>query len=57
MIVVPWTGFVYVCNSCDRKAEWPFCKHRENNGEWFRSVSVREVSRRVPAASKPVSPC
>ncbi|GAC1521660.1 MAG: hypothetical protein NVS3B1_06150 [Marmoricola sp.] len=40
-----WTGIVEVCNTCDRKAQWPFCEHKTDNGRWYRLVQVREVGR------------
>lgn len=41
-----WEGIVEVCKTCDRKAVWPFCEHRNGvNGNWYRLVRVREVGR------------
>lgn len=40
-----WEGIVEVCKTCDRKANWPFCEHKTNDGSWYRLVRVREVGR------------
>jgi hypothetical protein len=41
-----WEGIVEVCKTCDRKAQWPFCEHRDSNDPfWYRLVRVREVGR------------
>lgn len=39
---------IMVCLTCGAKAEWPFCEHREANGEWFTMVTVRPT----PSGSK-----
>lgn len=33
-----WT--IPVCRTCHRIAHWPFCQHREDNGDWFAYVTV-----------------
>lgn len=40
-----WEGIVEVCKTCDRKAQWPFCEHKTDDGSWYRLVVVREVGR------------
>lgn len=40
-----WEGIVEICKTCDRKAQWPFCEHKTNDGSWYRLVRVREVGR------------
>lgn len=40
-----WEGIVEVCKTCDRKAVWPFCEHKTNDGSWYRLAMVREVGR------------
>ncbi|MCW2957162.1 MAG: hypothetical protein JWO69_2031 [Thermoleophilia bacterium] len=47
---VRWEGVIEVCKTCDRKAQWPFCEHREQpapdgSDRWYRLVCVREVGR------------
>lgn len=40
-----WEGIVEVCKTCDRKAQWPFCEHKTDDGSWYRLAVVREVGR------------
>ena len=32
--------FLEVCRTCHRRAVWPFCEHKEDNGNWFVTVNV-----------------
>jgi len=32
--------FLEVCRTCHRRAVWPFCEHKEDNGDWFVTVNV-----------------
>lgn len=32
--------YLEICRTCHRRAIWPFCEHREMNGDWFVLVSV-----------------
>ena len=40
-----WEGVIEVCNTCDRKVQWPFCEHKTHDGRWYRLAVVREVGR------------
>lgn len=35
---VRWT--IAVCRTCHRQANWPFCEHKTDGGEWFGLVTV-----------------
>lgn len=35
------TWVIDVCLTCGKKAQWPFCEHREDNGSWYETIVVR----------------
>ena len=40
-----WT--IDVCRTCHKKAQWPFCEHRDQGGDWSAPVVVTGT---LPAA-------
>lgn len=45
----PTTWALSVCRTCGRKADWPFCEHRDGGGDWFVTITVRG---QVPEAQR-----